>query len=147
MIATAGNAQVVYDLLKGGGKSLTNFLQKRGLTKRIYSIAYARRKAVKDAWQLEKELVEATGEGSRRWTKKELSELKKAGKAKGYVGYHINNVKDYPDLAGDANNIKFVKKGDEHLLEHSGNYRNSTSGELIDRKKMIDNYRQNIKSD
>ena len=55
-----------------------------------------RQKAVKDAWKAEKRLVERTGCGSRRWTKKELKELKETGKVKDYEGHHINSVKGHP---------------------------------------------------
>ena len=58
----------------------------------------------------------------------------------GYVGHHINNVDDFPDWAGDARNIFFLKKGagEEHvMLGHLGHYKNSSTGMLIDREAMI----------
>jgi hypothetical protein len=46
----------------------------------------------------------------------------------------INNVNDNSGMASDPNNFEFVKrKGGEHLQKHGGNYRNPTSGELINR--------------
>ena len=54
------------------------------------NLKYLIQKAVKDAWKAEKRLVERTGRGSRRWTKKELKELKETGKVKAYEGHHIN---------------------------------------------------------
>lgn len=98
-----------------------------------YSIEYLRQKAVKQAWKDEKALIEATGQGSRRWTEPEIKELLETGKVKGYEGHHINNVKNHPNLAGDPNNVKFVKGRREHLGEHRGNFQNETTGELIDR--------------
>lgn len=59
--------------------------------------------------------MERTGRGSRRWTKKELKELKETGKVKCYEGHHINSEKRHPEDAGDSSNIEFVKKGGEHL--------------------------------
>ena len=97
------------------------------------NLKYLRQKAVKDAWKAEKKLVERTGRGSRRWTKKELKELKETGKVKGYEGHHINSVKGHPEDAGDPSNIEFVKKGGEHLSRHNGNYRNPSSGKKINR--------------
>ena len=94
---------------------------------------YLRQKAVKDAWKAEKRLVERTGHGSRRWTKKELKELKETGKVKGYEGHHINSVKGHPEDAGGPSKIEFVKKGREHLSRHNGNYRNPSSGKKINR--------------
>ena len=49
------------------------------------------------------------GYGSRDWSK---LELKETGKVKGYQGHHINNVKDHPSIAGDPNNVEFLKKTD-----------------------------------
>jgi RHS repeat-associated protein len=97
------------------------------------SIEAARRAAVRNAWKEEKALVAETGEGTRAWTDAETKQLLEKGKVDGYHGHHINNVKDHPELAGNPDNIKFVKGGSEHLAEHGGNYRNKTTGELIDR--------------
>lgn len=65
----------------------------------------------------------------------------------GYAGHHVNNVKDYPNLAVEADNIKFVKRKGEHLAEHGGNFRNTTSGPLIDRKKMIEEHQSSKKTE
>lgn len=51
---------------------------------------------------------------------------------KGYDGHHINNVKDHPGMAGEADNIEFVDKS-EHLDRHGGNYKNKTTGDKINR--------------
>lgn len=56
------------------------------------------------------------------------------GKVKGYEGHHINNVRDRPDLAGNPDNIRFVKGRSEHLKEHDGNWRNPTKGKLLKRR-------------
>ena len=77
------------------------------------------------------------GGGTRLWTKAEKAELLRTGKVKGYEGHHINNVKDHPELAGDPNNIRFVKRG-EHLDAHGGNFRNETHGELLNRNPNKD---------
>ena len=94
----------------------------------------ARQAAVRDAWKQEQQLVKETGQGTRPWTKAEKKELLETGKVKGYEGHHINNVNNNPDLARNPDNIKFVKGRAEHLEEHSGNFRNPTSGDLINRK-------------
>jgi hypothetical protein len=36
-------------------------------------------------------------------------------------------------MAGDPNNIKFVRSGREHLDEHGGRTQNTTSGPLVNR--------------
>lgn len=97
------------------------------------NIEALRRKAVRDAWKKEQELVRRNGRGTRNWTRAEKQELLKTGKVKGYEGHHINNVKNNPNLAGDPRNIKFVKGRAEHLKEHGGNFRNPTKGPLIRR--------------
>jgi hypothetical protein len=104
------------------------------------SIQNQRRKAVKKAWKQEQDLVNKTGRGTRNWTKPELQELKTTGKVKGYEGHHINNVANNPKLAGNPDNIKFVKGRKEHLDEHGGSFQNSTSGPLIQRNKIINEY-------
>lgn len=119
-----------------------NYLHTRGLSvsnQRVpsYSIAYQRRNAVDNAWKQEQELVQKTGQGTRNWSESERKALLNTGKVKGYQGHHINNVKYHPELAGKPNNIKFVKGWDGHLNEHKGNFRNETSGKLIDRTIML----------
>ena len=93
-------------------------------------IKNARQRAVRNAWKQEKEMVEITGQGTRRWTKSELKELVETGKVKGYQGHHINNVKDHPEMAGNPNNVEFLNKT-EHLESHGG--RNMTEGPLLNR--------------
>lgn len=58
----------------------------------------------------------------------------RTGKVSGYVGHHSNSVKGSPELAGEPENIKFVRGGAAHLEEHGGNFRNPTKGPLIRRK-------------
>ena len=102
----------------------------------IYSakqLKYLRQKAVRDAWKQERELVIKRGRGTRAWTAKQKKELIETGKVKGFEGHHINNVKEHPDLAGNPDNIKFLKRS-EHLQEHGGNFRNETHGELLNRQ-------------
>ena len=63
-----------------------------------------------DAWKNEREFVEKTGRGSRNWTPLEKDELLKNGKVKGYEGQHMKSANEYPDFAGDASNIQFLKR-------------------------------------
>jgi RHS repeat-associated protein len=100
------------------------------------SITYSRRAAVRKAWKEEQQLVKGKGNGTMSWTKSEKAELLKTGKVKGYEGHHINNVKDHPELAGNSNNVTFVKR-DEHLSLHGGNFKNETHGKLLKRNIQI----------
>ena len=101
-------------------------------------VSKARKKAVNEAWKQERELVAKTGKGTRQWTDAEKLELLKRGKVKGYEGHHINSVKGSLAKGGDVslisnpNNVAFVTRS-EHLMMHSGNFRNVTTGELLSR--------------
>jgi len=94
-------------------------------------------KAVKQAWREEKRLVETTGKGTREWTDAQKKELLKNGQVKGFDGHHINDKGNYPNLAGDPNNIAFLSvaehrgKGGIHAI--NGGTRGTTSGALLDR--------------
>lgn len=90
----------------------------------------ARKNAVRLAWKAERELVRRTGSGTRAWTEAEIKELLETGKVAGYKGHHINNVASHPEMAGDPNNINFVR---DHIGAHDGNFRNPTSGPLVNR--------------
>jgi len=111
---------------------------------RTKSIATLRREAVSGAWKEEQKLVIETGEGTRQWTEAEIEELKTTGKVKGYHGHHINSVNGSPELAGDPNNIEFVKGSKENLQRHGGNFRNQTRGPLINRNEKIKEFKQSI---
>lgn len=93
----------------------------------------ARARGVARAWRDEIKLVQATGEGSRRWTKAELAYLKRGEKVPGYHGHHVNSVAaNSVEMAEKASNIKFLTRI-EHFAEHGFNWRNATTGPLIDR--------------
>jgi RHS repeat-associated protein len=94
----------------------------------------ARNRAVAQAWRMERELIRRTGQGTRRWTAAEKDELLRTGKVSGYQGHHINSVNGSPHLAGNPDNIKFVKKGTEHMAEHGGHTQNPTIGPLLKRQ-------------
>jgi RHS repeat-associated protein len=96
-----------------------------------------RRSGVAKAWRQERRLVKLTGQGTRTWTRAEKAELLSKGRVTGYEGHHINSVEAHPQLAGTADNIKFVKGRAEHILEHGGNFQNSTSGAMLDRSDRL----------
>jgi len=89
-------------------------------------------KAVRLAWQMERQLVATGGRGTRRWTDKEAAQLLSEGKVCGYHGHHINSLAAKPEMAGDPANIAF-KTLEEHFAEHGFNWQNPTSGEMINR--------------
>jgi RHS repeat-associated protein len=93
---------------------------------------YLRRKAVNDAWAAEQDMVAQTGQGTRPWTEAEKAELLATGRVSGYQGHHISSVSANPQMAGDPNNIQFVRPG-EHLDLHNGDWHNPTWGPVIPR--------------
>lgn len=104
--------------------------------KKSPSIDSLRQKAVRRAWRQERKLVEAGG-GTRHWTKRQREQIIKNGRAKNFEGHHIRSVNGHSKKwTGDPRNIKFVTKR-EHLREHKGNFRNKTTGKLVDRQKML----------
>jgi RHS repeat-associated protein len=101
---------------------------------------------VRRAIELEVKLVRA-GKGTLKWTKEEIEYIKRTGTLPdGIVGHHINDVHTWPDWAGDPRNIRFVRGRPGNLGEHGGNYRNPTTGELIDREKMLPKPKKDGKS-
>lgn len=96
------------------------------------SLENARRRGVDRAWSDERELVRQTGVGTREWTNAEKAELLKTGRVSGYLGHHINSVMAFPELADEPNNVSLIPRAD-HRPAHGGNWRNATSGDLLDR--------------
>jgi RHS repeat-associated protein len=102
------------------------------LAKGAIGVAAARRSAVRQAWAQERQLIKEGLEGTRPWTAAQRRELLNTGRVRGYQGHHINSVKSHPELAGNPNNVEFVTRP-QNLQRHGGNWRNPTSGPLIDR--------------
>lgn len=98
----------------------------------------SRYKAVSTAYKYEVADIKMGGKGSANWNKSECQELVRTGKVRGYEGHHINSVARHPSQQTDPNNIRFYRSHNEHKDEgHAGNFRNPSSGELIDRDKML----------
>ena len=91
---------------------------------------------VSNAWQYEYAEVKMGGEGTRNWTNEEKIELLKNRKVKYMEGHHINNVSHHTEQQSNPDNIKFVTR-QEHLLEHKGDFRNETKGEMYDRDQRL----------
>jgi len=94
----------------------------------------ARKKAIRRAWAVERERAARGLKTAIDFTDAERAELLKTGKIAGWEGHHINSVSANDlESAIDPNNIKFVRGRAAHLEEHAGDFRNATSGPLIDR--------------
>lgn len=90
-----------------------------------------RQKAVRDAWNREKELV-SKGKGTVDWSVEQQKELMENGRVKGYEGQHMKSVNEYPEYAGSADNIQFLTH-EEHLEAHNSGeekagYHSATNG-------------------
>ncbi|WP_309383704.1 RHS repeat-associated core domain-containing protein [Cerasicoccus frondis] len=96
-------------------------------------LAKIRSEAVAEAWRQEALLAKyAPDKLTRNWTPAQIKELISTGKVKGFHGHHINSVSAHPELAGVADNIRFLTPA-EHFAAHSRNWRNKTTGPLLTR--------------
>ena len=96
--------------------------------------------AIIEAWDNERELIKQ-GKGTVNWTAAEQKKIldtppgKKVSFGRGnknYQGHHMCNAAAYPEFAGEAKNIQFLKgyaqsKGTQHNLAHNGNSSNVTN--------------------
>lgn len=97
-----------------------------------------RRAGVIRAGRNEVELVMNTGKGTMNWTPTEIKFIRTNGRLPdGIVGHHINSVAHNRAWAGDPRNIRFVRGQSGNLQEHGGNFRNPTTGPLIDRDALM----------
>lgn len=118
-------------------RTVFNYRKIGTIQKKSPSISYLRQKAVRQAWKQEMQLVQQTGKGSKNWTSRQLSQLTKREKIKRYEGHHIRDVSTHSKKwAGDPRNITFLTRK-QHLKEHRGNFKEPTTGKLIDREKMM----------
>ena len=86
-----------------------------------------RQKAVREAWRIEKEHV-ALGEGTRDWTPEQQQEMMENGKVEGFEGHHMKSVSNYPEHAGNPENIQLLSEKEHFEGAHQGNFRNLTNG-------------------
>ncbi|XP_076255670.1 teneurin-a transmembrane protein isoform X2 [Rhynchophorus ferrugineus] len=74
---------------------------------------HAKLSAIRKAWHKEKEAYKNGFTGTFDWSAAEIEELTKNGYVANYEGQYIHDVQEYPELAEDPYNIKFVKKQTE----------------------------------
>jgi len=109
-----------YNATDPSGKAIRQLI-KRGVERQAAKkiVKNARKRAVAQAWREERQLVEKTGSGTRRWTEAQKKELLETGKVKGFDGHHRNTVNgNSPDMARNPDNIEFLTKA-EHTKKHS----------------------------
>lgn len=98
--------------------------------------------AVKAAWDLEAERLR-NGRGTRDWTVAQQAELLQYGSISGFEGQHIKNVADYPQFAGDPNNIQFLTPQEHFFGGHDGKWTNKSNGRLDLAKGQIIPFAEN----
>ena len=99
-----------------------------------------RQSAVEKAWAAERERV-LNGMGTRNWSVSQQAELINTGKVTGFEGSHILSVKDYPQYAGNPENIQFLPTIAHFDGVHERNFRKDTEEGLFDERtgKIIPN--------
>ena len=99
-----------------------------------------RQSAVEKAWAAERERV-LRGMGRRQWSVSQQAELINTGKVTGFEGSHILAVKDYPEYAGNPDNIQFLPTIAHFDGVHNRNFRKDTEEGLFDERtgKIIPN--------
>lgn len=90
-------------------------------------IAAEGQKAIKLAWEREKELV-LQGKGTRDWTVAQQQELISEGKISGFEGQHMYDKSTYPEYAGDPNNIQWLTYEEHFFGAHQEYFPTSTNG-------------------
>lgn len=89
-----------------------------------------RQKAVRDAWNREKSLIEQ-GKGTVDWSIEQQKELLETGRVKGYEGQHMKSCSEYPQYASLVDNIQLLTH-EEHFEAHNSvagrGYHSSTNG-------------------
>ncbi|GFR86630.1 teneurin-m-like isoform X2 [Elysia marginata] len=71
-------------------------------------LKHAKDRAVGHAWAREKYLLQHSLPSLNHWSDNELEQIRDLGSAMGYVADYIHQPDQFPELADDCNNIKFV---------------------------------------
>ncbi|KAK3582840.1 hypothetical protein CHS0354_039985 [Potamilus streckersoni] len=72
-------------------------------------LRHAKERAVHRAWLREKWLIQNSLPTYHTWTEQEHREILTGGYAEGFDVEYIRSGEDYPELADDCNNVRFVK--------------------------------------
>lgn len=71
---------------------------------------HAKGQALRKAWHRERDLLRLGFPGSVDWSQSEIEEILKVGYSLSFEGEYVHDINEYPELAEDPFNIKFVKK-------------------------------------
>ncbi|WP_408895264.1 hypothetical protein [Paenibacillus taichungensis] len=102
-----------------------------------------RQKGVLLGWKYEQAEVALGGDGTTNWNKDQRQEILETGRVKYAEGHHINSVKNHPSDQANPDNILFAKNREEHQAMHNGDFRNQTTGQMIDRDQRLEQTNHN----
>uniref|UniRef100_A0A1Y1LMI1 Tenascin-like protein n=2 Tax=Photinus pyralis TaxID=7054 RepID=A0A1Y1LMI1_PHOPY len=106
-----GSGNNYFDVKIHGMNAVVNLRYGTNLEKeRQRLLHHAKLSAIRKAWHKEKEMIKSGFFGSIDWSANEIEEIMKLGYASIYDGEYIHDVQQYPELAEDPYNIRFVKK-------------------------------------
>ncbi len=74
----------------------------------IRVLTHAKERAVENAWKIERELVQSGKQTRNVWTRQQKEELLSKGSVTNMEGRYIRYINQFPELADDPKNIKFV---------------------------------------
>jgi hypothetical protein len=72
-------------------------------------IQHAKERAIHHAWAREKWLIQNSLPTYHSWTEREKNDIVTAGYADGFDIQYERNPDEFPYIADDCNNVKFVK--------------------------------------
>ena len=99
------------DLRLHGNRTVINIRYGSNIEEERYRILHhAKQRAVDHAWILEQEFLERQEHTVNRWTSSEIQALQQRGLVPGFEGKYIKDVDNYPELADNPKNIKFVPR-------------------------------------
>lgn len=106
-----GSGNNYFDVKIHGMNAIVNLRYGTTLEKEKQRLLHhAKLSAIRKAWHKEKEILKNGFSGSIDWSTNEIDEIMKVGYVTSYEGEYIHDVQQYPELAEDPYNIRFVKK-------------------------------------
>lgn len=106
-----GSGNNYFDVKIHGMNAIVNLRYGTNLEKEKQRLLHhAKLSAIRKAWHKEKEILKNGFSGIFEWSTNEIEEITKQGYLSTYEGEYIHDVLQYPELAEDPYNIRFVKK-------------------------------------
>ena len=84
-----------------------------------HTLRSAHKSAVNRAWHNEMRNLKSGFSQDKRWTNQQKNELFQTGQVRGFEGIEVHNTHKYPQFAGHASNILFVKQSEANQRRRS----------------------------